>query len=171
MRIKLSKSDWEDIGIQSGWLKTAQNHPLKDDPVFGRIVDHNARAESASKDEAKRMIELAENIIEQAIPAGFQGLRIDNKGRIIKSSLVRDWVGRGDSTNTEVIKAWTRPFSSENGKHYWSRTSSNAPEGMSEYHGDRPYEGRIYPPDYKGLRGEDAYDDQDPSGTARQMGM
>jgi hypothetical protein len=42
---------------------------------------------------------------------------------------------------------------------------------MSEYHGDRPYEGRIYSPDYKGLRGEDAWDDPTPSETARRMGM
>ncbi len=52
MRIKLSQSDWKDIGTKMGWLKEAQAHPLKDDPIFGRIVDHNARAEAAPNDEA-----------------------------------------------------------------------------------------------------------------------
>lgn len=171
MQYKLSKSDWKRIGQKMGWLKEAQAHPLKDDPMFGRIVDHNARAEAASNDEAQNMTEEAKAIRQEAEEAGYKGLKIDEKGRIVKSSLVKDWLGRGEEMETETIKSWTRPFSSEGGKHYWFSSSSNAPDGYSGYHGGRPSEGRTYPEGYRGLRGEDIDSDDSPSETARRMGM
>jgi len=141
------------------------------DNHFGAIVDHNAGAGIDPASNANATITKAQKIVNAAASGGHHGLSVNSKGQIISTSIIKDWTGRGDMVKAEVVRATSKPFASVDGNHHWFRSESNAPEGMGEYLGGRPYEGRIYSPDYKGLRGEDAYDDPNPSATARRMGM
>ena len=114
-----------------GWLKEAQSDYWKDDPIFGRIVDHNARAEVASKPEAKQMKAEAKKIIDEAHGSGHYGLGMDERGRIVKRHVTTSWETDAPSVNDEVIRAWTKPFSNEMGRKSWEK-KTNIPEPYVE---------------------------------------
>ena len=141
------------------------------DNHFGAIVDHNAGAGIDPTSNANDTIAKAQQIVNAAASGGHHGLSVNSKGQIISTSITKDWTGRGDMVKAEVVRATSKPFASVDGNHHWFRSESNAPEGMGEYLGGRPYEGRIYSPDYKGLRGEDADNDPNPTETASRMGL
>ena len=138
------------------------------DQHFGAIVDHNAGAGIDPASNVNDTIAKAQKIVKAAVSGGHHGLSVNSKGQIISTSITRDWVGRGDTVRNEVVRATSKPFTSVDDHHHWYRNKSNAPDGMSEYHDGGP---AVHPPGYKGLRGEDLYNDQNPSETARRMKM
>ncbi len=152
MNIKISKSEWQSIGAQMGWIKTAQNTygdsywaerdgapkkgedsgssgstvSEKDQEIMGEIVDHNARVRArlgggGKPDENDRYA--AHKIISEAKAHGHEGLAVNSDGMIVKTQVVSDWLGRGDSIETnEPIKADSKPW----GKN-WTTVGTNHP--------------------------------------------
>ena len=171
MKIKLSKTDWETIGNEMGWLKTAQAHPLKNDPMFGKIVDHNARASADSSEDKKKLIAEAHGIMRDAEESGYRGLDVNGQGLIVNNKYVENGTGRMEGwTESEPIRANTLPFGMSNGRPQWS---------VRGYNGEGEFSPVAFPHDSPtspftfggGLRGEDINSDPSPSETARRMGM
>jgi len=87
--IKLSKQQWEEIGKQAGWVKTAQfAHPLKDE--VEEQIEKNEENQTINSDSGKidseqwrnELMKHSERVaddlcksINQTVPASVEGMR------------------------------------------------------------------------------------------------
>jgi hypothetical protein len=104
------------------------------DDVFGKVVDHNASAGIDPNANHEETIARARDIVRTANANGHQGMSINEKGQIVKVTEMGDLFGRGTQTSSEVIRATTKPFHSNDGTHIWSSSESNARDYMGQGH-------------------------------------
>jgi hypothetical protein len=152
MNIKISKSEWQSIGSQMGWIKRAQSTygdsywaerdgPMnkgedagssvatvseKDQEIMGEIVDHNARvrAKLGGGEKANDSDRMAAKaIVSKAKSIGHRGLGVNENGMIVKTTIIDDWLGRSGPDREEPIKADTKPHRNKE----WTATISNNP--------------------------------------------
>jgi len=74
MKIKVSKSQWEDTGKKAGWMKTAQPAPQQPVQVAGSPQDGAPRANNqmAVIDNALKTVEMQSN----TMPGNGQKIRV-----------------------------------------------------------------------------------------------
>jgi len=151
MNIKISKSEWQSIGAQMGWIKESfssfdrgMSGPERDhagetgrewdavaegeeaEAVMGKIIDHNARVRArlgggGKPDPSDR--DAAHKIVSEAETHGHEGLAVSSEGMIVKTTVVNDWLDRGTEVWLDPIKVDTKP-------HYekgWKSTKTNHP--------------------------------------------
>lgn len=134
------------IGVKMGWMKKAfgpeddrrWEHGKEWDEVargeeaedaMGKIVEHNEKMKAKLSGGGKSSDEdryAARKIIEEAENSGHEGLRVNANGMIVKTTVIEDWVGRGDHTVEEAIGHNTKPHSRWN----WEASVSNNPNHL-----------------------------------------
>ena len=58
MKIKLSKSQWEDAGKKAGWMREADIRPANENPNFGGIGIDTDEATGITKDQMKSYVRI-----------------------------------------------------------------------------------------------------------------